>query len=112
MAATAPQLANAAPATQAGLYARLALTALFWGGTFIAGRWLALELPHFVAAAGRYVVATAALIGFLWFREGGLPKPVGSQWLGICVLGATGIFAYNARSSSARSPSCLPVAQR
>jgi drug/metabolite transporter (DMT)-like permease len=96
MSATAPQLANAAPATQAGLYARLALTALFWGGTFIAGRWLALELPHFVAAAGRYVVATAALIGFLWFREGGLPRPAGSQWLGICVLGATGIFAYNA----------------
>lgn len=75
---------------------RLVLTALFWGGTFIAGRWLALAVPHFVAASARYVVATGALIAFLWFREGGLPKPTGRQWLGISVLGATGIFAYNA----------------
>jgi drug/metabolite transporter (DMT)-like permease len=53
-------------------------------------------MPHFVAATARYVVATAALIAYLWQREGGLPRPTKRQWLGICVLGATGIFAYNA----------------
>lgn len=53
-------------------------------------------MPHFVAAAARYVIATAALVIYLWFREGGLPRPVGPQWVGICALGATGIFAYNA----------------
>jgi drug/metabolite transporter (DMT)-like permease len=90
-------IAVTAPPARAGLYARLALVALFWGGSFIAGRLLALELPPFIAAAARYVVATAALIVYLRFREGGLPRPVGpQQWLGICVLGATGIFAYNA----------------
>ena len=89
-------IAQTAPSGRAGLYARLALTALFWGGTFIAGRLLALEIPHFVAAATRYVIATTALVIYLRFREGGLPRPVGPQWLGIGVLGATGIFAYNA----------------
>jgi drug/metabolite transporter (DMT)-like permease len=96
MAATASQDADTAAAASAGLFARLALTALFWGGSFIAGRWVALEMPPFIAAAARYVVATAALVAYLRFREGVLPRPVGRQWLGICVLGATGIFAYNA----------------
>jgi drug/metabolite transporter (DMT)-like permease len=96
MAASASRIAGAVPITLAGLHLRLALTALFWGGTFIAGRWLALEMPHFVAAAARYVVATAALFAYLRFREGELPRPAGRQWLGIVLLGATGIFAYNA----------------
>ncbi len=84
------------PAANARLYARLALAALFWGGTFIAGRRLALEMPHFVAAAARYLVATVALIAYLWRHEGGLPRPRGRQWLEIAVLGASGVFAYNA----------------
>ena len=35
-------IAVAAPPARAGLYARLALVALFWGGSFIAGRLLGL----------------------------------------------------------------------
>jgi drug/metabolite transporter (DMT)-like permease len=96
MAAIAPPIVASAPESPAGIYARLALTALFWGGAFIAGRLLALELPHFVAATGRYGVATAALFVFLWLREGSLPKPTARQWLGISLLGATGVFLYNA----------------
>lgn len=96
MAATAPPIVASVPESAAGIYARLALTALFWGGAFIAARLLALELPHFVAATGRYIVATAALFTFLWFREGSLPKPTPRQWLGISLLGATGVFLYNA----------------
>ena len=84
------------PAAPRRLYARLTLAALFWGGTFIAGRRLALEMPHFVAAAARYGVATAALLAYLWRREGRLPRPSTTQWLAIGVLGASGIFAYNA----------------
>jgi len=96
MAAAAPLIVATVPPSRTGIYARLALTALFWGGAFIAGRLLALELPHFFAATGRYVVATAALFIFLWFREGSLPRPTARQWLGLCLLGATGIFFYNA----------------
>jgi drug/metabolite transporter (DMT)-like permease len=80
----------------ARVYVRLTLTALFWGGTFIAGRWLAVAMPHFVAATARYVVATAALFVFLGLREGRLPRPSGRQWLDLIVLGATGVFLYNA----------------
>jgi len=89
-------MAAAVPASVFGIHARLALTALFWGASFIAGRRLAMELPHFFAASGRYVVATAALFIFLWLREGSLPKPTRRQWLELGVLGATGIFLYNA----------------
>jgi drug/metabolite transporter (DMT)-like permease len=96
MAATAPPIVATATDSPAGIYARLALTALFWGGAFIAARLLALELPHFVAATGRYIVATAALFIFLWFREGSLPTPTPRQWLGISLLGASGVFLYNA----------------
>lgn len=99
MASIAPSAGSAVIAwlaSRAGLYARLALVALFWGGAFIAGRRLALQMPHFVAAAARYVMATAVLIGFLRRREGALPRPIGRQWLGIGVLATTGVFAYNA----------------
>ena len=96
MTVTASHATGAASASNAGLYARLALTALFWGASFIAGRSLAQELPPFVAAAARYVVASAALVAYLWFRERRLPRPSGWQWWGLCALGATGVFAYNA----------------
>ena len=96
MAATAPTFVATTPAPQAGIHVRLALTALFWGGAFIAGRLLALELPHFFAATGRYLVATAALFIFLWLREGNLPRPTARQWFEIFLLGATGVFLYNA----------------
>jgi drug/metabolite transporter (DMT)-like permease len=95
-ATTISSPADWAPAARGGLYARLVLVALFWGGSFIAGRRLALDLPHFFAAAARYVVATALLLGYLRRREGRLPLPSARQWLEIGVLGATGVFAYNA----------------
>jgi drug/metabolite transporter (DMT)-like permease len=95
MAATASALPGRASASRTALYARLTLMALLWGGTFIAGRWLALHMPHFVAAAGRYVIATLALLAYLRIREGHLPQPVGREWAGLLVLGASGIFAYN-----------------
>jgi drug/metabolite transporter (DMT)-like permease len=96
MAATVSRAPAATAVTRAGLHARLVLTAFFWGGTFIAGRWLALAVPHFVAASARYLIATAVLLALVRVREGGLPRPVGRQWVELVVLGATGVFAYNA----------------
>jgi hypothetical protein len=46
MSATAPSIVATTPAPQAGVRVRLVLTALFWGGAFIAARLLALEFPH------------------------------------------------------------------
>ena len=85
-----------APVSRARLYAQLTVVALFWGGNFIAGRWLALQMPHFVAATARYLVAVAVLLAYLRQREGRWPRPNARQWFDIAVLGACGVFAYNA----------------
>jgi drug/metabolite transporter (DMT)-like permease len=66
-----------------------------WGGTFIAGRILALALPAAVGSLLRFVVAVAALLAAAWWIEGGLPRLTRRQLLGTLLLGATGIFAYN-----------------
>ncbi len=76
-------------------YLKLTLTAVFWGGTFIAGRMLALEVPPFSAAFLRFVWASLFLFGYLLTRRAAPPLSL-SQWAGFLVLGATGIFAYNA----------------
>lgn len=79
----------------AGIYARLALVPVIWGGTFVAGRLLALELPPSVGALLRFVVASAALLVAAVALEGRLPLPTRRQLVATLVLGATGILAYN-----------------
>lgn len=90
----------AAPAATAAIPWRIAIklvfVALFWGGTFIAGRIVAQVIPHMMAATGRYVVACALLLPLAWKLEGGLPRLNRSQLLTTFALGVTGIFLYNA----------------
>jgi drug/metabolite transporter (DMT)-like permease len=74
---------------------KLVLVALFWGGTFIAGRIVAQVIPHMMAAAGRYAVACVLLLPLAWKLEGGLPRLNRSQLLSTFALGVTGIFLYN-----------------
>jgi drug/metabolite transporter (DMT)-like permease len=81
--------------SHAGTYARLALVPVIWGGTFVAGRLLALELPPSVGALLRFVVASAALLVAAVALEGRLPLPTRRQLVATLVLGATGILAYN-----------------
>lgn len=68
---------------------------MFWGGTFIAGRVVANEIPHMIAAALRFMVASACLLLLAWHQEGGLPKLNRQQLHATFGLGATGIFLYN-----------------
>ena len=77
------------------VYVKLVLTALFWGGTFIAGRVIAPVLPPMTAASGRFAIAAALLT--LWARqlEGGLPRLSRQQWLTTAALGFFGMFVYN-----------------
>jgi drug/metabolite transporter (DMT)-like permease len=79
----------------AGTYARLVAVPAIWGGTFIAGRILALAVPAAVGSLLRYVVAVVALLVAARWMEGGLPRLTRRQVLGTLLLGATGIFAYN-----------------
>ena len=88
----ASQTSTASPGAT---YAKLVAVPAIWGGTFIAGRILALAVPAAVGSLLRYVVATLALLAAAWWLEGGLPRLARRQALGTLLLGATGIFAYN-----------------
>ncbi len=66
-----------------------------WGGTFIAGRILALAVPPAMGSLLRYLAASAALLVTLSVVEGRLPRLDRRQLLATLALGATGIFAYN-----------------
>lgn len=84
------------PATRIStIYARLVLVALMWGGTFIAARVVAPQMAAPVAALWRYVIATAALLLLSFAVESGLPRLSRGQWVGVSLLGATGVMAYN-----------------
>lgn len=74
---------------------KLVMTALFWGGTFIAGKVVAQAMPLLTAAFGRFVVAAVLLVLVAFQFEGGLPRLNRSQLWITAALGFTGIFLYN-----------------
>lgn len=74
---------------------KLILTAIFWGGTFIAGRVVVKEMDPFSAAFLRFTLASAILLLITWKVEGKFPLIKGYQILPLILLGMTGIFAYN-----------------
>ncbi len=76
-------------------YIKLILCALFWGGTFIAGRMTAQSLPHMTIATGRFIVAAVILLIVAYRVEGGLPKLTRNQFFSTLALGLTGISIYN-----------------
>lgn len=84
-----------APPSPTRIYLKLVAVTLFWGGTFIAGRVLALAMPAFVAAAGRFLVAALLLLVVAWRFEGGLPRLSVRQFWGTVLLAATGVLLYN-----------------
>lgn len=77
------------------LYLKLILTAVFWGGTFVAGRIVAREMGPFSAAFLRFILASAFLLGFVVKTCGRIPPPDRKQIFPILILGLTGVFAYN-----------------
>lgn len=76
-------------------YLKLLLTAIFWGGTFIAGRVVAQNIDPFSAAFLRFAIASVFLLLLTWKIEGKLPALKRGQILPVILLGMTGIFAYN-----------------
>lgn len=83
-------------ASNSSIYLRLVLTTFFWGGTFIAGRFLAQTMPHFMAACLRFCFALAGMLVFAWSTRQVIRWPDRRQWCVAGLLGLTGIFAYNA----------------
>jgi len=78
-----------------GVYLRLMLTALFWGGTFIAGRIAVSETTPYAAAFLRFLLATGILFLVILRREKSVPHFPFSSLFPVLVLGMTGVFAYN-----------------
>lgn len=76
-------------------YLKLFAVAFFWGGTFVAGRWLGESVAPVTAAFFRFCVASVVLLVALRRSEGGLPRLNRSQALVVLLLGATGVFGYN-----------------
>jgi drug/metabolite transporter (DMT)-like permease len=77
------------------IYFKLLLTAIFWGGTFVAGRSLAQNVGPFCAAFFRFAVASLFLVFLTWKAEGKLTVLRKEQILPILLLGLTGVFCYN-----------------
>ena len=76
-------------------YLKLLLTAIFWGGTFIAGKFLAGDVNPLDAAFVRFTIASIFLLVITRKLEGRLPRIQKNQLLPLVLLGATGVFAYN-----------------
>jgi drug/metabolite transporter (DMT)-like permease len=77
------------------IYLKLFCTALCWSGTFIAGRLLAGEVPPLAAAFLRFLIASLLLLLLTYRSYGHLPRPSGRQWVGLVILGLTGVVSYN-----------------
>ncbi len=77
-------------------YLKLIGAMFMWGGTWIAGRIVAQELPApLSAAAVRFLLAGLALGGVALLTEGRLPRPTTSrEWGTVTGLAFTGIFIY------------------
>jgi drug/metabolite transporter (DMT)-like permease len=77
------------------LYLKLILTAVFWGGTFIAGRIVAREVGPFSAAFLRFLVASLILLALVLRTHRTLPMLDRRQIFPVTMLALTGVFAYN-----------------
>ena len=70
MNAPAPPAALVATRPHAAIYVKLTLVALFWGGTFIAGR-IPATMSANAAATGHFAIAALLLVVLTWKIEGG-----------------------------------------
>lgn len=77
------------------VYVKLILTAVFWGGTFIAGKIIAQGVHATSAAFLRFAIASSCLLLIVYKKKGRLPALTGRQIPTILFLGLTGVFAYN-----------------
>jgi drug/metabolite transporter (DMT)-like permease len=77
------------------VYLKLLLMALFWGGTFIAGRLLVGEVQAFSAAFLRFAIASIVLLVITLRSHKKLPTIQRDQWFLLFVLGLSGVFTYN-----------------
>lgn len=76
-------------------YVKLLLVAVFWGGTFIAGRVISRGIDPFSAAFFRFAIASIFLLYLSRRSDGTLPVPRKHQLVPLILLGLTGVVLYN-----------------
>jgi drug/metabolite transporter (DMT)-like permease len=86
---------NCSQASDIPVYLTLAGVTMIWGGTFVAGRFLAGSLSPMFAASLRFLLASAALLIFIWLAKTPLARPTPRQWRQLTLLGFFGICFYN-----------------
>ncbi|MEE4167155.1 MAG: DMT family transporter [Desulfocapsaceae bacterium] len=77
------------------VYVLLILTAFFWGGTFVAGRILAAQIPPLSSSFLRFFIASLALALILLVGRNMPGLPTRQQLPKLILLGFTGVFSYN-----------------
>ena len=77
------------------IYLKLFLTAIFWGGTFVAARIVAQHVGPYSASFLRFLTASIFLIVMITLKEGRIPRLERHPVLPFILLGMTGVFAYN-----------------
>jgi len=77
------------------IHIKLLLTAIFWGGTFIAGRALSDHVAPFSAAFLRFAIASIPLLFMTYRMEGRFPPLQKEKIFYLLLLGLTGVFSYN-----------------
>ncbi len=76
-------------------YLKLAAVSMIWGGTFVAGRYLANQVDPLLAASLRFILASLVLLLFMLCARIPLARPRPRQLLRLALLGFFGIFFYN-----------------
>jgi drug/metabolite transporter (DMT)-like permease len=77
------------------IYAKLVVTAVIWGGTWVAARYAVQEVAPLGVAVWRFFFATASLLALVVWHHGRLPGLNRKELLLVIGLGASGIFIYN-----------------
>ncbi|WP_126443879.1 DMT family transporter [Sulfuricystis multivorans] len=76
-------------------YAKLVVTAVIWGGTWVAARIAVQEVPPLGVAVWRFFLAATSLLVLVRWHHGRLPVLDRRELLLVIGLGASGIFIYN-----------------
>ncbi|MBW4535780.1 MAG: DMT family transporter [Pleurocapsa minor HA4230-MV1] len=77
------------------IYLQLILTMVVWGGTFVAGKIVAQNLSPFVAAFGRFAIASLCLWLLNIVQKNRLERLNYRQIFLLALLGLSGVLAYN-----------------
>lgn len=78
------------------IYVLMLLVPLFWGGAFGAAKHVITEIPPMTAAAFRFGVAGIILLIITIARSEFKVRVIKERWVGIILMGISGILVYNA----------------